>query len=53
MRGEGIFAEQIKLLYRTACRQAKLEPSDFKLETKHFRVPRNQVQASLFDFSDV
>jgi DNA repair photolyase len=53
MRGEGIFAEQIKLLHRAACRQAKLERTDFKLETKHFRVPRDQAQASLFDFNDV
>jgi DNA repair photolyase len=48
MRGEGIFAEQIKLLFRAACRQAKLEKSDFKLEIKHFRVPGRPVQDLLF-----
>jgi DNA repair photolyase len=53
MRGEGIFAEQIKLLHRAACRQAKLERTDFKLETKHFRVPGRLKQDSLFDFNDV
>ena len=48
MRGEGIFAEQIKLLFRAACRQAGLERSEFKLETKHFRVPGKLMQDSLF-----
>ncbi len=48
MRGDGIFADQIRALHRTACRQAGLEKSLFKLSTAHFRVPGRWVQDSLF-----
>lgn len=39
MRGEGIFAEQIKLLFQVAARRAGLNQTDFKLSTAHFRPP--------------
>ncbi len=48
MNGEGIFAEQIRALHRTARRQAGLRKSEFKLSTAHFRVPGRWVQDSLF-----
>lgn len=47
-RGDGIFAEQIRALHRTACRQAGLQKSLFKPSTAHFRVPGRWVQDSLF-----
>ena len=48
MSGDGIFAEQIRALHRTARRQAGLQKSEFKLSTAHFRVPGRWVQDSLF-----
>lgn len=48
MRGEGLYAEQIRALHRTACRQVGLEKSGFKLSCAHFRVPGRCVQDSLF-----
>jgi DNA repair photolyase len=52
MRGDGIFADSIRALHRTACRQAGLEKSEFKLSTAHFRVPGRWVQDSLFAGSE-
>jgi hypothetical protein len=43
-----IHGRVLTILYRVACRQANLEQTDFKLETKHFRVPGKWVQDSLF-----
>jgi DNA repair photolyase len=39
MRGEGIFAEQIKLLFTVAARRAGLNQTEIKLSTAHFRRP--------------
>ena len=49
MRGEGLFAEQIKALHKAACKKAGLTKSSFSLSTKHFRVPGRGVQGTLFD----
>lgn len=48
MSGEGIFAEQIKMLYGAARKKAGFEKSSFKVSTEHFRVPGRAVQGSLF-----
>lgn len=48
MRGEGIFAEQIKQLFKVAREQAGFTKTDFKLSTVHFRVPGRAVQPGLF-----
>jgi DNA repair photolyase len=47
MGGEGVFADSIRALFKTACRQAGLEPRKFKFSTEHFRVPG--PQANLFE----
>jgi DNA repair photolyase len=52
MSGEGIFAEQIKQLYRAALKKAGFEKSNFKVSTKHFRVPGGSVQGSLFGLDE-
>jgi DNA repair photolyase len=39
MRGEGIFAEQIKRLFTVAARRAGLNRTEIKLSTAHFRRP--------------
>ncbi len=39
MRGEGIFAEQIKQLFAVSARRAGLNRDDFQLSTAHFRRP--------------
>jgi DNA repair photolyase len=39
MRGEGIFAEQIKQLFEVSARRAGLNRDDFQLSTAHFRRP--------------
>lgn len=49
MRGEGIFAEQIKALHKLACKKAGLKRSEYKLSTEHFRVPGKVIQGSLFE----
>jgi DNA repair photolyase len=46
-RGEGEYAQQIKLLHRAACRQAGLPKTTPSLTVEHFRVPG--TQAGLFD----
>jgi hypothetical protein len=50
MRGEGVFADSIRALFKTACRQAGLEARKFKFSTDHFRVPG--PQSSLLSESD-
>jgi hypothetical protein len=42
MSGEGVFADSIRALSKTACRQARLEARKFKSSTDHFRVPGSQ-----------
>jgi DNA repair photolyase len=49
MSGEGIYAEQIKQLFKAAKKKAGFEKSSFKLSTEHFRVPGRAVQKGLFD----
>jgi DNA repair photolyase len=39
MRGEGIFAEQIKQLFAVSARRAGLNQAEIKLSTAHFRRP--------------
>lgn len=39
LRGEGIFAEQIKQLFDVSARRAGLNREEFKLSTAHFRRP--------------
>jgi DNA repair photolyase len=39
LRGEGIFAEQIKQLFEVSARRAGLNRDEFKLSTAHFRRP--------------
>jgi DNA repair photolyase len=48
MRGEGIFAEQIKALFRLACRKAGIDGRGPGLSTAAFRRPPNS-QLSLFE----
>jgi DNA repair photolyase len=47
MSGERVFADSIRALFKTACRQAGLEARKFKFSTEHFCVPG--PQASLFE----
>ena len=49
MRGEGVYAQQIQALHRSAKKKMGLEKSTFKLSTEHFRVPGRSVQPSLFE----
>ncbi|MFW6079428.1 MAG: hypothetical protein ACODAE_07405, partial [Gemmatimonadota bacterium] len=50
MRGEGIFAEQIRALFRTACGRAGIEPGGGpSLSTGAFRRPGEGRQLGLFD----
>lgn len=39
MTGEGIFADQIRQLFRAACRKAGLPKPGYRLTTEHFRLP--------------
>lgn len=48
MRGEGVYAEQIKQIHKVAKLKAGLEKSQFKVSTEHFCVPGRLVQGSLF-----
>lgn len=48
MKGEGIFAEQIRALFQTAARRAGLTGRDITLRTDRFRVPGRPDQLSLF-----
>jgi DNA repair photolyase len=48
MRGEGIFAEQIRSLFALACRKAGIDGRGPALSTAAFRLPSNR-QLSLFE----
>ena len=47
MTGEGPYAEQIRALFRSACRKHGLPKARGRLDVTHFRVP--SLQPSLFD----
>jgi DNA repair photolyase len=49
MSGEGVYADQIKHLYKAAKKKVGFEKSSFKVSTEHFRVPGRAVQKGLFD----
>jgi len=44
MRGEGIFAEQMKELFRVACKKAGIRERSPELSTEHFRRPKEQLK---------
>jgi DNA repair photolyase len=44
MRGEGIFAEQMKELFRVACKKAGIHERSPELSTEHFRRPKEQLK---------
>ncbi len=48
MRGEGVFAEQLRQLFHVACRRAGLPKREFELSTAAFRRPGG-TQLALFD----
>jgi DNA repair photolyase len=48
MRGEGVYSEQIKSMFRLACRKAGIEGNHVSLSTESFRRPK-APQMSLFD----
>jgi DNA repair photolyase len=48
MRGEGAYSEQLKAMFRVACRKAGIEGNHVSLSTDSFRRP-NAPQMSLFD----
>jgi DNA repair photolyase len=48
MRGQGIFAESIHMLFAAACRKAGLTTSGPQLSTAAFRQPNGDLQLSLF-----
>lgn len=39
MRGQGVYAEQIKNLFQVSCRQAGIDGNKVELSTEHFRRP--------------
>ena len=47
MKGEGIFAEQVKALFETACRKAGIDRGLPELSAESFRRPT--AQFSLFE----
>lgn len=49
MRGEGIFAEQMKELFQLAIRKAGITRRWPEFSTEHFRRPSNSPQLGLFD----
>ncbi|HEX5726179.1 MAG TPA: hypothetical protein VFX98_11980, partial [Longimicrobiaceae bacterium] len=49
MRGEGIFAEQMRMLFETSCRRAGLVNHLPTLSTAAFRRPTPGGQMGLFD----
>jgi DNA repair photolyase len=50
MRGEGIFADQMRALFHASCRKAGLTGELPKLSTEHFRRPHDKLgQMGLFD----
>jgi DNA repair photolyase len=48
MTGEGPFADQVRGLFKIACKQARIGSCSPRLSTEHFRNPA-QTQMSLFD----
>ena len=48
MKGEGVFAEQLRALHKSACRRAGLPKERYDLTTEHFRVPGRATQPGLF-----
>ncbi len=49
MKGDGIFAEQIRQVFGVACRRAGIEGNKFELSTESFRRPGTSEQLKLFD----
>jgi len=49
MRGEGVFAEQIRALFETSCRRLGLNESRASLSTDAFRRPVRDGQLGLFE----
>jgi DNA repair photolyase len=49
MEGEGVFATQLRDLFRVTARRAGLNRDGFELSTAHFRRPETGGQLSLFD----
>ncbi|MGB7291635.1 MAG: PA0069 family radical SAM protein [Thermodesulfobacteriota bacterium] len=49
MKGDGIFAEQIRQVFEVACRKAGIEGNKFELSKKNFRRPGTPEQLELFD----
>ncbi|HET7274815.1 MAG TPA: PA0069 family radical SAM protein [Longimicrobiaceae bacterium] len=49
MRGEGVYAEQLRSLFHVACRRAGLNAERNELSTAAFRAPAARGQLGLFD----
>ncbi len=49
MKGNGIFAEQIRKIFELACRKAGIEGNKFELSKENFRCPGASEQLRLFD----
>lgn len=49
MKGDGIFAEQIRKIFELACRKAGIEGNKFELSKENFRLPGASEQLKLFD----
>jgi DNA repair photolyase len=49
MKGNGIFAEQIRKIFELACRKAGIEGNKFELSKENFRRPGTSGQLKLFD----
>ena len=43
MRGQGIFAEQMRTMFDVSARRAGLNTESFSLATEHFRRPGEQL----------
>jgi DNA repair photolyase len=52
MRGDGIFADQVKQMFQIACRRCAFNTSDLELSIGAFRRPEGP-QLSLFDVSSI
>src|SRR5690606_4199092 len=48
LEGEGVFADQLRDLFRVTARRAGLNLQRFELSTAHFRRPDTSGQLSLF-----
>jgi DNA repair photolyase len=49
MKGDGIFAEQIRKIFELACRKAGIEGNKFQLSKENFHRPGTSEQLELFD----